>query len=1824
MKRILLLLLLALVAGYSLYGVTLIDPAGDGGFENGTSFPANGWTLVNHTLNNWYVGPLGANAGTNGAYISNDGGTTNAYTLTTAQTSHFYRDVTLPASDVGLLSFSWKGSGESTFDRLLVYVAPQTVTPVAGTPASSSTILEGATLLGMFNLQTTWQSANINLMGQTGALRLIFTWQNDASVGAQPPISIDNISLTTFTPIPLTGTKTIGPSGDYISFTTAINALNLNGVGTGGVTFNVADGTYTENPPVITVSGTAANPIVFQSPGGNTVLAPAGGTGTFGFKLDGADYITFDNIDINGPNTLVYGYWLANGAQHITIKNCSITVPYSSTSNYGIYSLGVTDGANSYSTFLNNNIVNPYNGIYFTGSSATGSEATDVNIQGNTLTGIRYYGIYLGYCLNSTVQYNNIGFYAGGTTSYNGIYVFGSTSICSIHHNTISGGYTSSSVYALYNSSGTSTWANNEVSNLYNTSSSAWYGMYASGTSTTWTNNSIHGITNTGTATVYGAYITTGNHQFNGNQLYDIATGGTTLYGMYVSGGTTHNIYGNKLYNLRYTGTGSGVVYGIHLTSATNNVYNNMIYDLQAAASTSSATAPAIRAISITGGTAHNVWYNSISLNSTGTNTAFSTATLYVSTTTSTIDLKNNIFVNNSVPGSAGRTVAFWKTSAGVANLSATSNKNIYYAGVPDATHLIGYFSTTGYQTIEEYKNMAATKDQGSYSENVPFISSVAPYNLHINPSITTRVEGNAIPIAEVTHDIDGDPRAATPDIGADEGTFTAPGGPPGLVTLMAPADEAQGINPITGVLSWSSPTTGGAPTSYYVYVATDISTIYSESFTEVSGTSLVLADVQGLTVGFSGTYYWAVQAHNNDGESDPDDPAFQIWSFSTCDQMTANNTLALGYIWPEDVINGIIPVQNLGTTPLTFTATGSPEFAFAPARYTIPAGGTYDLQYTFTVPATLGNYLGSITLTQTSPGSSNIVIEVTGYVTTEVIVGNGTAELNLPVDPFFGYSYSQSIYYPNELNYPDGYRIEKLYYYFNGYETCGNTKDFVIYMAHTTASTFATTTSWLPISGFTQVYNHSNIPQLQAGGYWMEFVLDTPFFYNGTDNLVIAVEENFAGYNSTSSYFYCTSTSGVNRSIRYSNDYTNPDPANPPTGTLVAGYPNTKFFVAPLPTNPVLSVTPNAWDFGSQMVNTTATKQFTISNSGAGTLVVSNITIPAGLPVTLTGLPTFPVSLTTGQTTTFNVQYAPTVAGPLDTQVTISDNRATTLVPITGMCVDPRITSLPHTQNFDGVTAPALPLGWTAYKSYSSSSLQTSTSYAQSPPNSVYMYNNTTTETLRLISPQIMVPMNSFKVTFYMRTYSLTSTLKVGTVSALDGTGVFTEIASLTPTATGAFTQYSVSFAAYTGTDQYLCFQHGVTATYQSLYIDNVMLEQLFPADLAATSLTGPTYGYPSVELGYNVTIYNNGIASQGTYSINLRDGTTTLVSMNVNTPLAPGASAVYSLNWVPAATGVYNLNAQVVLTGDGNASNDVTGTKVVHIYPQTAYTPVIGDPLGTTAVNSLPLNFYWKNSLSETIYTAQEMQMTSGTIQGVAYFNNFTQNINATPVKIWAKNTTATDLSTNWLDFTDYVLVFDGVVDFPVGVNTVYIPFTTPIAYTGGNFALRVNRPMDTVYYNIDNVFYYTVPQYVPNRSRYISSDSSIYDPLLPPTGSTLSSYIPLTAFMVTDAIPVSLTAPVVTITGTGTNVTLSWPAIANAYAYRIYGSDDPYTWPSEPTAVVWTNSYTTTATSKKFFKVTAVSSYRNQNAAFPTLPATLQSGVNANDKPQTRNKD
>jgi hypothetical protein len=164
-------------------------------FESG-DFTGGPWSVVDGGENDWKVGTAAVASGSNGAYISNDGGTSNNYTSIGGplDVSHMYVDILLPnASNELKIQFDWRCEAEAGFDYGNVFNATTGTTPVANTEVA------GGLLIGQaeYNDQSVFATEEIDIpLAQGGTTRrFIFSWRNDSTVQNQPPMAIDNLKI---------------------------------------------------------------------------------------------------------------------------------------------------------------------------------------------------------------------------------------------------------------------------------------------------------------------------------------------------------------------------------------------------------------------------------------------------------------------------------------------------------------------------------------------------------------------------------------------------------------------------------------------------------------------------------------------------------------------------------------------------------------------------------------------------------------------------------------------------------------------------------------------------------------------------------------------------------------------------------------------------------------------------------------------------------------------------------------------------------------------------------------------------------------------------------------------------------------------------------------------------------------------------------------------------------------------------------------------------------------------------------------------------------------------------------------------------------------------------------------------------------------------------------------------------------------------------------------------------------------------------------------------------------------------------------------------
>ena len=257
-------------------------------FENSAADSA--WTLLNGTATNqWVIDSAISNGGSRSLYITNDGGTTNAYS--TGSTSFTY--ATLGGwmePGVYSISYDWRANGEGNYDYMRAFLAPIDYvftpgqTPIGTTNSTAFmnyrpeglTPLDGGTKKNGSSSFNTFNAEAIPIAVR-GEYKIVFMWANDNSSGSQPPAAIDNISITQLhcpAPAALTATD-ITPNSAVLSWFALPDTA----------TFTVEYGEDTTMATMMSVTGTSATIMgltdntdyffrVAMLCDGNTVMSP--------------------------------------------------------------------------------------------------------------------------------------------------------------------------------------------------------------------------------------------------------------------------------------------------------------------------------------------------------------------------------------------------------------------------------------------------------------------------------------------------------------------------------------------------------------------------------------------------------------------------------------------------------------------------------------------------------------------------------------------------------------------------------------------------------------------------------------------------------------------------------------------------------------------------------------------------------------------------------------------------------------------------------------------------------------------------------------------------------------------------------------------------------------------------------------------------------------------------------------------------------------------------------------------------------------------------------------------------------------------------------------------------------------------------------------------------------------------------------------------------------------------------------------------------------------------------------------------------------------
>ena len=921
----------------------------------------------------------------------------------------------------------------------------------------------------------------------------------------------------------LNGTYSIGDTTtgnfDFGSFNGAVAALNAAGV-CSNVVFNVEAGTYEEQVVIEEIVGVGPNAtITFQSASGDSTDvivydSTNSSTASYVILLDGADYMIFKNLtfNANGANYAT-GIEMKGEAEHNAITNCVFLLPPSISYNKGgIYAFGKV----SYTMISNNRIVNGGKSIVVQGSGGS-NVAFGNTITNNICTGFGNQGIAISYQDSVIVKNNEL------ESGYNLNYGYGLYVSYCFHNFEI---------------------ANNSVKILQGSTSTK-YGLYVS-------NSNYYSYVNGGTISGEGLVY---------NNTVVITAGTSTKYGLYASYNDDVKFYYNSIM-VSGISTNARALYQTNTTQHTNG----------------------------------ETFINNVFIDSVGGYAAYFQQTATVNT------LDYNDYYTN------GGSIGYWGgAQATLADLKTASGQNAHsinvlpiFAGATDL-HLISY-NLSGLATPV----VAVTTDFDGTTRSTtnPTIGFHEKPLLPINIGVTqvlsfpdTVLEAAQIPIVAKVKNF------GTDTIYTFAVEYKLDNGTP--VTVAYNDTLAPGAYDNVTMPTLTAPA-GDAVFCAYTVLATDIDTLndglcynfYATPTKDAVMFSINAIDAacnmanDTITVMITNI---GIDSINAVGQTNPTNVHYQVNGGSVVTELFSSvvapdDTVSYTFTTLYDFTTGNVAdsvfevvawitfvgdfVQTNDSAHLEVTSLHTPIIPIAVTPVNIAYASMAQLSATSPSNDLLSWYRYDTSTVSLDTGAAytttflyatdSFYVRASGAgAAANVGIGNGAVvNVHLPMEMFYGYTYSQSLYLPADFNGTTGL-ISKISYYYNGSGTYAD--NIEIYMGTTTQSTFVTTSDWVDYADLTTVYSGTFNTNGTAG--WVEITLDMPFFYDGKTNLVVAFDENTPGYHSSSDDMSCT-VQGIGRSIYYYNDGTNPDPMNPPTTGFSLGtndnVPNTKFFITP------------------------------------------------------------------------------------------------------------------------------------------------------------------------------------------------------------------------------------------------------------------------------------------------------------------------------------------------------------------------------------------------------------------------------------------------------------------------------------------------------------------------------------------------------------------------------------------------------------------------------------------------------------------------------------
>ena len=586
-----------------------------------------------------------------------------------------------------------------------------------------------------------------------------------------------------------------------------------------------------------------------------------------------------------------------------------------------------------------------------------------------------------------------------------------------------------------------------------------------------------------------------------------------------------------------------------------------------------------------------------------------------------------------------------------------------------------------------------------------------------------------------------------------------------------------------------------------------------------------------------------------------------------------------------------------------------------------------------------------------------------------------------------------------------------------------------------------------------------------------------------GTAYVTVAAEVDYATYSGYNRAFQVreniTSTTYQRQTYFYPKDYV------------------PKLYVRDGKSNTVSSNTKQ--DFG--YVNGTATKSFTIKNTGAAPMEITAIEVPAGYSI---NLKSFPVNVASQESETLEVTFDASTpgaySGDLTLKITSLDDF---LLPLSGTMLDPKKYFL----NFEDRKMPAGSL-------YENWSVTTNTNgdnnYAVSGRTDAY----------KLITPKLKVSDGEI-MTFEVAKRSTSSKM---TVYYSPDRENWTEALAIPnselPSSTGTFKQFTLP--GVPAGEYYIAFESGYC------YLDNVYGFELVEVahDAMVTAQKLPVKGMVNYEYKASATLKNihKDAETAESYTATLYVNSEA-VATATSEDIAAAGSADFDFAYTPHVAGTSEAYIEFAFGSEYKVQSEKVNVTI---------SEEKGDKVATVGTKSDTgfhlLHGGFKLNEAETIYTVEKLGFTDNKrLTGVLFKGTKTSDDQVKHIKVYLQNTEdATPTMTKGVELpvSEMTLVYDGDYTLKKGeTDLLDLTFTTPFTYQKDmNLRMVIQGSSDNKIWQTN----YEVEKADQTHFKYRNHDTDL-------SGVNPSStYLPVANFTI-EVLPATVSGIVTTVDGT-----------------------------------------------------------------------------------------